>query len=126
MPIVEIDPSRLDSRDYLRDMSLEIEGGKILLLKDTPFHPSPDDAEFLRNCRQSSAKTHKNIAYKPAKGQVTGADEQDSQRLNAIMEKYSKGSLDFLTRLFPFYARQWHVDYASFRPFEEQNRDLPL
>src|ERR1041385_7383220 len=126
MPIVDIDTSRMDSREYLRELSLEVERGKILLLQPTPFHPAPEDAEFLRNCRQSSSKTHKNIAYKPEKGQVSGAAEHDGLRLNEIMEKYSKGSLDFLTRLFPFYAPQWHVDYASFRPFEEQGRDLPL
>src|SRR5437764_10635828 len=31
-----------------------------------------------------------------------------------------------MARLFPDYARQWKVDYASYRPVEEQGRKLPI
>src|SRR5260221_266258 len=44
----------------------------------------------------------------------------------AILAKYSKGAVASLSALFPQYASTWRVDYASFRPVEEQGRNLPL
>lgn len=114
---------------YLRELCGHLEQGEILVLIDTPFAPSSEDAEFLRTRRQSAARTHKNIAFKPQRGKVTGVaafSEEEQARLAAIMESYSRGALKFLSDLFPHYASGWTVDYSSFRPFEEEGRPLPL
>ena len=34
--------------------------------------------------------------------------------------------IEFLAKLLAPYAGKWNLDFASFRPFEEENRDLPL
>lgn len=106
-----------------------LEQGDILLVREAPFVPRGDDAEFLRAQHQAVGQSHKNIAYKPNRRQVTGVEatnSADAARLRAILEAYSRGALEFLARLLPRYAASWTVDYASFRPFEEHGRDLPL
>jgi hypothetical protein len=47
-------------------------------------------------------------------------------RLQGIMRWYSTAVVQFLTRFLAPYQQHWKLDYASFRPQEEQNRDLPL
>jgi hypothetical protein len=42
------------------------------------------------------------------------------------MRDYSAGVVRMLSRLLPDYAAKWKLDYASYRPYEEENRDLPL
>ena len=128
MQIIPVEAHR-DESDYARRLCENLERGNILLLSPTPYHPAPDDAEFLRSQRQTAASSHKNIAYKPNRKVMTGADEksmQDAERLKSILAEYSRGALETLGRLFSPYAASWHVDYASFRPVEEENRPLPL
>ena len=79
--------------------------------------------------RQSASASHKNIAYKPNIDKVTGVDEESGEnadRTRQIISNYSRGALAFLSSIFPRYARYWRVDYASFRPVEEQGRNLPI
>lgn len=42
------------------------------------------------------------------------------------MGNYSKQVIQFVDQLLAPYAGHWTIDYASFRPLEEQSRDLPL
>jgi hypothetical protein len=42
------------------------------------------------------------------------------------MRGYSNSVVQFLTRFLAPYQAHWKLDYASFRPQEEQGRDLPL
>jgi len=42
------------------------------------------------------------------------------------MRRYSQSVVAFLTGFLAPYRANWHLDYASFRPQEEQGRDLPL
>ena len=42
------------------------------------------------------------------------------------MRSYSTSVVQFLARFLSPYQQHWKLDYASFRPQEEQNRDLPL
>jgi hypothetical protein len=105
-----------------------LEEGNILLLPQSPFLPSAADAEFLRAQQQAGSGRHKNIAYKPAQGRITGSDaaEEERKRMTAILSAYSEGALTFLRALLPDYAGAWREDYASYRPFEEAGRPLPL
>jgi hypothetical protein len=129
MQVVTIDSTQIKNPLYTRELCLHLEQGNILVLQETPFLPTGEDADFLRSLQQSQSKTHKNIAYKPSLHKVTGAvcsSEEEAQRLKRILAHYSQSALEFLHTLLPPYAATWRVDYASFRPFEEAGRPLPL
>ncbi len=128
MELIPIDLCR-DDAEYARELCQRLEQGNILLLPTTPFLPSEEDCAFLREQKQSERASHKNIAYKPHLRRVTGAEVSNAdsaERMRAILSRYSEGAIAFLSTIFPEYARVWRVDYASFRPVEEQGRNLPL
>ena len=110
------------------DYRPELETGNILFFPITPFPLPEESQEFLRGRGFSGGAVHKNIAYRPALDKVTGIEEDpaNSEKLRAIMRDYSNAVVKFTSELFPEYARAWKLDYASFRPLEEQGRDLPL
>jgi hypothetical protein len=54
----------------------------------------------------------------------TGIEEL--ARLKAVMRQYSQSVSRFLTEFLSPYGGRWQLDYASFRPQEEEGRDLPL
>jgi hypothetical protein len=128
MDVVTVDLSA-DDAAYSRRLCERLELGDVLRLTRTPFLPAPDDAAFLRSLKQSGKSYHKNIAYKPGLDRTTGLDGAENEavvRMNEILGSYSRAALEFLARLLPEYASRWQVDYASFRPVEEEGRDLPL
>jgi hypothetical protein len=72
---------------------------------------------------------HKNISYRPAEDLLrgyAGNDRSTTERMHGIMRQYSQEVLAFLAWLLAPYAPHWSLDYASFRPEAEQDRDLPL
>ncbi len=110
------------------DYRPDLEGGNVLYFPNTPF-PLPDESQqFLRGLDFSGGSLHKNIAYRPAGDRVTGVDRNAAinERLRAIMRDYSRTAVQFVTELLPQYAASWKLDYASFRPLEEDGRNLPL
>src|SRR5579871_3430840 len=128
MEVIPIDICNEDPA-YGRLLCEHLERGNILLLQPTPFIPGLEDCAFLRDQKQSQSASHKNIAYKPHLRKITGAavaDQEIAERMRKILATYSEGALAFLSHLFPDYAKLWRVDYASFRPVEEQGRNLPL
>ena len=99
----------------------------MLVVPRVPFDLEDDDRAFLLTV--PLAARHKNIAYDPRRHRVTGFVERrsgDRERLRAIMQGYSQRVTDFLASMLPQYARSWVVDYASFRPQEEEGRRLRL
>ena len=76
----------------------------------------------------SGGAIHKNVAYKPGLDKVTGveSDSATADRLRNIMREYSRAVVAFTSELLPQYATAWKLDYASFRPVEEENRNLPV
>ncbi len=46
--------------------------------------------------------------------------------MRATLRDYSQKATQLTRELLPEYAPDWTLDYASFRPLEEQGRDLPL
>ena len=128
MELIPVDLNRQE-RSYREQICRDLEEGNILLLDPSPFAPNEEDAEFLREQRQTASASHKNIAYKPHLDKVTGVNKESAQseeRTRRIISDYSRGALATMGALFPAYARYWRVDYASFRPVEEQGRDLPI
>jgi hypothetical protein len=79
--------------------------------------------------RQVGAAYHKNISYRPQEGRLKGLDQHDPARrarVHAIMRDYSRRAVAFLATLLNRYAATWKIDYASFRPIEEEGRPLSL
>ena len=107
----------------------QLEAGDILFFPQTPISFRPEDLSFLLGRQQTGSTLHKNIAYKPNLDAVSGLDAStgaELEQLQAIMRRYSQDVTRFLTRFLSPYQGHWELDYASFRPQEEQRRDLPL
>jgi len=107
---------------------LALERGDILYFPRTPFEFPETDRELLRSTGLSSSSHHKNVAYRPDEDKVTGFDPAavpDPAKLRDVMRGYSERALAFLWKLLPQYMEKAHVDFASFRPQEEEGRDLP-
>jgi hypothetical protein len=108
-----------------------LEAGDILFFPKTPIAFDPEDLAFLLGQQQADSSLHKNIAYKPALDALTGLDTKTADatavaRLRSIMRGYSAAVTEFLGGFLAPYQRRWRLDYASFRPQEEQGRDLAL
>lgn len=128
MELIQVDLNKSEG-EYSQWLCRQLEQGNILLLPNTPFIPTEEECAFLRAQKQTDQASHKNIAYKPHLHKVTGADTSDAEnaeKMRTILSHYSEGALACLSRLFPDYARLWRVDYASFRPVEEQGRKLAV
>lgn len=109
----------------------QLEAGDILYFPETPISFRPGDLEFLLGQQQSGSTLHKNIAYKPNLDVVSGLDATSAgsaevKHLQGIMRQYSQDVTRFLASFLLPYQGRWQLDYASFRPQEEEGRDLPL
>ncbi len=118
------------SPEQLRDWCAQLEAGDILYFPQTPITIPESDLQFLLGQQQADSSLHKNIAYKPNIDKLSGvdtgtADAQAVARLQAIMRHYSQSVTGFLTSFLAPYNANWQLDYASFRPQEEEGRDLP-
>jgi hypothetical protein len=117
--------------DQARAWCERLEAGEILYFSETPVPIPPDDLRFLLEQRQTGSALHKNIAYKPVRDQLSGVDEKSTdpaevEQLREVMRRYSAGVTAFLKDFLAPYRERWLLDYASFRPLEEQGRDLAL
>jgi hypothetical protein len=113
----------------LREWCSVLESGAILYFAQTPVPIPAEDLAVLLRQKQTGSGQHKNIAYKPARDLLTGIDESASSateraQMHQIMRRYSSSVAEFLSTFLAPYARRWQLDYASYRPFEEQSRDL--
>jgi hypothetical protein len=119
----------LKDADRLRSHCAQLEAGDILFFPETPIAIPNDDLAFLIGHQQVGGSYHKNIAYRPLEDRITGFDAQDTsslERLRGIMRRYSTDVIAFLRNFLAPYQGSWKVDYASYRPEEEQSRDLAL
>jgi hypothetical protein len=105
-----------------------LEAGDILFFPSLPYQMSDEDRQFLLSQKQSDFKVHKNISYRPAQDLLRGGagSAEDQQRLGQIMRGYSRAVTDFLSKVLAPYAGKWTLDFASFRPVQEQHRDLSI
>lgn len=133
MAVISISPEELrsPSQDQVRTWCAQLEAGDILYFPQTPISIPPDDIEFLLGQQQTDSSLHKNIAYKPNVDKLSGVDTKTADahavaRLQSIMRQYSKSVTEFLAGFLAPYRANWQLDYASFRPQEEEGRDLPL
>ncbi len=132
MAVIEIAPSLLPAvAEQSRQWCAQLEAGDILFFPATPIELAADDIDFLLGLQQTNSSLHKNIAYKPHADAISGLDTKSADaaalaRLTGIMRNYSKAVEAFLFRFLAPYNHRWQLDYASFRPQEEQNRNLAL
>lgn len=118
-----------DAQERARSYCRQLEEGGILYFDHPPFDLPQADREFLLSRKQSGLRIHKNVSYRPKSDLLRGAandDPEANQRLQEIMRSYSKNVIDFLDQFLSPYAGKRQIDFASFRPVEEQNRGLPL
>jgi 3-deoxy-D-manno-oct-2-ulosonic acid (Kdo) hydroxylase len=114
-----------------RDACSRLEHGEILLFAATPFELPQDDREFLLAQKQAESRFHKNISYRPKTDEIRGverkgADDAGHRQLQEVMRRYSAEVTRFTKQLLAPYAEKLALDFASFRPLEEEGRNLPL
>jgi hypothetical protein len=131
MSLVTITATEAGSPEQHREWCEQLEAGSILFFPKSPIALTDSDLQFLRGQQQSDSSLHKNIAYKPKAGELSGVDTKTANpaavdRLRGIMRDYSQSVTAFLTGFLSPYDGRWQLDYASFRPQEEEGRDLPL
>ena len=116
--------------DPARTWCAQLEAGDILYFPHTRFTIPAEHLHFPLGQQQTGSKLHKNIAYKPSRDQLTGADAKTAtpgvvEQLHAVMRRYSASVAGFLAQFLAPYEQRWILDYASYRPLEEESRDLP-
>src|SRR5580693_3587908 len=121
---VTSDQSGTHSRAYCE----MLERGQILFFREPPFDLPADDQKFLLAQEWSELRMHKNVSYRPSEDMLRGVsgDRETIRRLQSIMRNYSAQVTQFLGKFLTPYAGKWNQDFASFRPLEEEGRDLPL
>jgi hypothetical protein len=106
----------------------QLERGEILFFSEPPFDLPAQDQDFLLAQKWAELRLHKNVSYRPANDVLRGVsgDAATVKRMQSILRNYSAQVIAFLTKFLAPYAGQWTLDFSSFRPFEEENRGLPL
>jgi hypothetical protein len=119
-------PAQRDTR--ARACCEALERGQILFFREPPFHLPAEDREFLLSQQWTELRLHKNVSYRPGEDILKGVsgDAATVERLHSILRNYSAQVVDFVTKFLAPYAGKWTLDFASFRPLEEEGRGLPL
>ena len=117
----------IDSAGRARQYCADLEKGAILFFSEPPFNLPLLDIEFLLALKPADSRLHKNISYRPESDVLRGlADDRNRERVHEIMRHYAAQVRKFVERFLAPYAGRMQVDYASFRPLEEEGRNLPL
>jgi 3-deoxy-D-manno-octulosonic acid hydroxylase-like protein len=117
-----------DATARAREYCSQLEAGRILFFSGVPFELPPSDREFLIAQKQTESRFHKNISYRPKSDVLRGTSTESTEergRLHRIMRQYSAAAADFVAKFLAPYADKLRLDFASFRPLEEQGRNLP-
>jgi len=122
-----IDLSTTSTNDTVENCR-QLESGYVLYFDKIPFDIPNEDREFLLHTEQANSRLHKNISYRPMSGVLNGVDSNTvgRDRLQAIMKRFSQNVTGFVELVLAPYQGKYKLDYASFRPLEEEGRNLPL
>lgn len=120
------DPSLKEER--ARWCCQRLEEGEILFFEQSPLTLSEQDRTFLMNVRQAGSSYYKNISYRPSQDRARGfaKGSVDEKTLRLVLRNYSQRLTLSVRELLAPYAQAWQLDFSSFRPFEEQGRQLSL
>jgi len=105
-----------------------LEKGQIVFFRTLPFHFPTEDQEFLLAQEWTELRLHKNVSYRPSEDVLRGVSggARTMERIHTIMRNYSAQVIDFLAKFLAPYSTKWVLDFSSFRPIEEERRDLPI
>jgi 3-deoxy-D-manno-oct-2-ulosonic acid (Kdo) hydroxylase len=106
-----------------------LETGDILFFPMAPPLVSPEQRAFLVTQKQSDLAVHKNVSYRPLEDRLRGIDQKNRVQLSLvheIMRAFSTRAIAFMGSLLSRYAVDWKIDFASFRPIEEEGRKVSL
>ena len=103
-----------------------LERGRIVRFSRPPIElPAASDLAFLRDGLWPFLE-RKNVSYYPEADRLTGlrGAPEVRRRAQAILRQHSKRVRGFLERAMPGFTRGWQPGTSSFRPLEEQGRNL--
>jgi hypothetical protein len=105
-----------------------LERGRILFFNEPPFPIPSADREYLLAQEWTDLRMHKNVSYRPEEDALRGISGAGAKvdRIHSIFRDYSAQVVEFAKKFLMPYAEKWTLDYASFRPIEEERRTLPL
>ena len=114
--------------ELARQCCRQLEQAQILFFDYTPFELPLEHREFLRSRQRSDSRVHKNVSYRPKGDALRGysGDREETAKVRQIMRRYSAEVTRFLSEFLSPYAPHWMIDFASYRPLEEEGRHLPL
>ena len=117
------------AKELVRTWIARLEAGEVIYFPQTPVPIPQEDLAFLLGQHQTDSRLHKNIAYKPGIDRLSGVDDKSADqagvdRMHEVMRRYSQSVTEFLALFLAPYEQRWTLDYASYRPIEEQGRDL--
>ena len=118
-------PQRLESLGE-HEVGDALEQGQIVFFPQCPFElPAAEDLEFLRAELPRQLQL-KNVSYHPEADQVRGLSGSPDlyQRAYRVLTAHSERLQAFLTGVMPHLAERWTVGTSSFRPIQEQGRNL--
>lgn len=106
----------------------QLEQGRVLFFPGVPFDFAENDRQFLLSLKQTASRFHKNISYRSTTGALKGlsGDSEDRARLHRVMQDFSREVARFVENILTPYAGHLKLDFASFRPLQEEGRNLPL
>lgn len=106
----------------------QLEANRVLYFPRPPFEFPDADREFLISQKRADSAVHKNVSYRPAENKVRGFEGSPEvlERLTGIMRNYSQQVVSFVRHFLAPYDGGYKLDFASFRPLEEEGRALPI
>lgn len=109
------------------DISDALEGGSIVFFPKSPVPlPADDDLSFLRQELPQLMRL-KNVSYHPESDRIPGlgkVDAEVAERVKRILVSVSDNIATFLSESAPRLVQNWTVGTCSFRPIQEQGRNL--
>src|SRR5262249_43471903 len=121
------DPDQAD--DLAARYCEHLEAGEILFFPDCPFDFPEESRQALLAHRQSGLKYHKNVSYQPRTGAARGMSADDQQavdELRGVLRTYSNAVVKFVDDFLAPYLGHYKLDFASYRPVEEEGRPMSL
>ena len=109
------------------EISDSLERGSVVFFPESPVPiPSAEDLAFIRQ-ELPNLLRGKNISYHPEAGKIRGLEEINPEltaRVKRILVDMSDNIAAFLGRNAPRLVENWTVGTCSFRPMQEQGRQL--
>jgi hypothetical protein len=103
-----------------------LERAEVVYFEQCPIElPSEADLEFLRSGLPGTLKT-KNISYHPESDSVPRFEATPAieERVQRILRAQGQRVAEYLERVLPDFVPGWSLGTTSFRPVEEEGRDL--